>query len=219
MPWYKRDRPDSVDVEDEAGVGLITPESGKRRPRKERQAWISKSSLSVALVLSNVAWAGLWLILWRRLHSSQNDALASRAGLEADFVSTAPLPHKLVTIEFDDLLLFNRTSHAVYRKMDPNLPLYFGKPSPLIDAAWAELLQYEYPAITPEEIALNPSLNYDMDRDKHPVTGRHHLALDVFHNLHCLNAKDRIMRLMRRNRTSSIKVRWRQLKEITLTIA
>ncbi|KAG9528103.1 hypothetical protein KCU93_g4526, partial [Aureobasidium melanogenum] len=72
--------------------------------------------------------------------------------------------------------------------MDSNLPLYFGKPSPVIDAAWAELLHYEYPAITPEEIALNPSLNYDMDRDKHPVTGRHHFALDVFHNLHCLNA-------------------------------
>jgi hypothetical protein len=72
--------------------------------------------------------------------------------------------------------------------MDPNIPLYFGRPSPEIDAAWADLLQYEYPAITPEEIALNPSLFYDMDKDKHPVTGKYHFALDVFHNLHCLNA-------------------------------
>ncbi|KAG9992415.1 hypothetical protein KCU78_g19401, partial [Aureobasidium melanogenum] len=72
--------------------------------------------------------------------------------------------------------------------MNSNLPLYFGKPSPAIDAAWAELLQFEYPAITPEEIALNPSLSYDMNRDKHPGTGKYHFALDVFHNLHCLNA-------------------------------
>ena len=65
-------------------------------------------------------------------------------------VSKAPLPLKQATIKFGDLLLFNETSHAVYRQMDPSLPLYFGKPSPAIDAAWAELLQYEYPAITPE---------------------------------------------------------------------
>jgi hypothetical protein len=103
-------------------------------------------------------------------------------------VTSDPLPYKQVTIEFDDLLLFNDTSHEVYRKMDPDIPLYFGKASPEIDAAWANLLQYEYPAITPEEIALNPSLSYDMDKDKHPVTGKYHFALDVFHNLHCLNA-------------------------------
>jgi hypothetical protein len=72
--------------------------------------------------------------------------------------------------------------------MDPKIPLYFGRPSPDIDAAWAELLQYEYPALTPEEISLNPFLSYDMEKDKHPVTGKHHFALDVFHNLHCLNA-------------------------------
>ena len=72
--------------------------------------------------------------------------------------------------------------------MDPSLPLYFGKPSPAIDASWAELLQYEYPAITREEIALNPSLFYESGKDKHPTTGKYHFALDVFHNLHCLNA-------------------------------
>ncbi|KAH0284582.1 hypothetical protein KCU62_g8174, partial [Aureobasidium sp. EXF-3399] len=72
--------------------------------------------------------------------------------------------------------------------MNSSIPLYFGKPSPAIDAAWAELLQYEYPAITSEEMALNPFLSYNADKDKHPVTGRYHFALDVFHNLHCLNA-------------------------------
>jgi len=103
-------------------------------------------------------------------------------------VATSPLSPKHATIKFDDLLLYNETSRAVYRQMDPNLPLYFGKPGPAIDAAWAELLQYEYPAITLEEIALNPSLSYDMNKDQHPATGKHHFALDVFHNLHCLNA-------------------------------
>lgn len=40
----------------------------------------------------------------------------------------------------------------------------------LSHVAWAELLQYEYPAITPEEIALNPSLSFYLDKDKHPAT-------------------------------------------------
>lgn len=103
-------------------------------------------------------------------------------------VAKEALPDGHATIKFDDLLLFNETSHAVYRQMDSSLPLYFGKPSPAIDAAWADLLQYEYPAITPEELALNPSLSYDLNKDKHPTTGKYHFALDVFHNLHCLNA-------------------------------
>jgi len=72
--------------------------------------------------------------------------------------------------------------------MNSSIPLYFDKPSPAIDAAWAELLQYEYPAITLEEMALNPFLSYNVNNDKHPVTGKYHFALDVFHNLHCLNA-------------------------------
>jgi hypothetical protein len=37
-------------------------------------------------------------------------------------------------------------------------------------------------------MSLNPFLSYDMEKDRHPVTGKHHFALDVFHNLHCLNA-------------------------------
>lgn len=71
--------------------------------------------------------------------------------------------------------------------MDHDLPLYFGQPSPEIDSAWANLLQYEYPAITDSEITLNPSLSFG-SQDIHPITGKHHIALDVFHNLHCLNA-------------------------------
>lgn len=103
-------------------------------------------------------------------------------------VSTSPLPHNYATIKFDDLLRFNETSHAVYRQMDSTLPQYFGKPSPAIDAAWEDLLQYEYPAITPGEITLNPFMSYDTEKDKHPETGKYHFALDIFHNLHCLNA-------------------------------
>lgn len=71
--------------------------------------------------------------------------------------------------------------------MDPSLPLYFGLPSPAIDLAWKNLMRYEYPAITSSEIRQNPSLQFD-DRDVHPLTRKHHFALDVFHNLHCLNA-------------------------------
>lgn len=85
MAWYERENRESIDVEDEAGVGLITPESEKRHPTQERQSWISKSSLSVALILSNVAWAGFCLLLWRELRSTRVHAPASHKELEADF--------------------------------------------------------------------------------------------------------------------------------------
>lgn len=102
-------------------------------------------------------------------------------------VSTHPLPYRTRDISFDDLLRYNATSREVYREMDPSLPRYFGKPDPAIDAAWAHLLQYEYPAVRPKEIILNPSLSFE-EIDRHPVTGKYYIALDVFHSLHCLNA-------------------------------
>lgn len=212
MAWYIPDDHDSTEVVDEASVGLIAPKSEvtARHPTDQRRSRISKSVLGIVLMLSNLAWAGACLILWRQVHTARNPAHLRHDGFEADFgtsvsntrlrlvhndtkqsiltVTTAPLPYKHATIKFDDLLRYNETSHEVYRQMDPTLPLYFGKPSPAMDTAWAELLQYEYPAITPEEMAENPFLSYDMDKDKHPVTGKYHFALDVFHNLHCLNA-------------------------------
>jgi hypothetical protein len=104
-----------------------------------------------------------------------------------EVASTASIPFKPVTIDFDDLLRYNETSHTVYREMDAALPLYFGHPSPEIDAAWADLLRFEYPAVTSEEIEMNTGLLFTKD-DRHPLTGDFHAALDVFHNLHCLNA-------------------------------
>jgi hypothetical protein len=70
--------------------------------------------------------------------------------------------------------------------MDSSLPQYFGTPSPAIDAAWEKLLRYQYPAVSDEEIASNPALSFS-PTDKHPITGKYYGALDVFHNLHCLN--------------------------------
>jgi hypothetical protein len=106
--------------------------------------------------------------------------------IDETVVSAQPLPYKLVNIEFDDKLRYNTTSQTVYREMDPSLPLYFGEPDPKIDAAWSELLQYEYPAVSAKEISQNPSLQFSL-KDHHPVTGKYHIALDVFHSLHCLN--------------------------------
>lgn len=87
MAWYKPPDRDSIDVEDEAGVGLITakPESATTHTESERRSWITKSSLSVVLLLSNVVWAGVCLILLRELHLSRSHALTNHDGLEADF--------------------------------------------------------------------------------------------------------------------------------------
>jgi hypothetical protein len=72
--------------------------------------------------------------------------------------------------------------------MDHSLAQYFGTPSKTIDANWESLLHYEYPAVSNEEMTQNPQLRFDIEHDKHPITGKFHVALDVFHNLHCLNA-------------------------------
>lgn len=87
MAWNNRPERDSIDVEDEAVVGLITakPESATTHKNLERRSWITKSSLSVVMLLSNVAWAGLCLMLSRELHISQSHAPTNHERLEADF--------------------------------------------------------------------------------------------------------------------------------------
>jgi hypothetical protein len=87
MTWYPRNDYESPDVDDEAGVGLMAPksESTARRPTEQRQSWITKSSLSIVLILSNIVWAGLCLLLWRELHISGGPAHVSHHGFEADF--------------------------------------------------------------------------------------------------------------------------------------
>ncbi|KAF7621441.1 hypothetical protein AFLA_011742 [Aspergillus flavus NRRL3357] len=57
-----------------------------------------------------------------------------------------------------------------------------GSASPEIDAAWAELLRGEFPAITDQE-----ATPYKPYIQKFPDTGNYHFELDVFHSLHCLN--------------------------------
>jgi hypothetical protein len=84
MAWYTRDDHGSTGFVDEASVGLIEPKSepATRHSSAKRHSWISRSSLSVVLILSNMAWAGICLMLWRDTHTS---ALASHGGFEADF--------------------------------------------------------------------------------------------------------------------------------------
>jgi hypothetical protein len=92
MAWYSRDGHDSTDAVDEASVGLIAPkqESGIRWLTEPGRSWISKSSLGVVLVLSNLAWVGICLMLWRELDVPLSTAQASSAGLEADFGTSVP---------------------------------------------------------------------------------------------------------------------------------
>lgn len=102
-------------------------------------------------------------------------------------VASPVLSLKAKNIEFDDLLKYNATSKSVYRELDTSLPKYFGQPSPEIDAAWHELLWPEYPAVSPDELKQNRELKFE-EKDRLSATGQFHVALDVFHDLHCLNA-------------------------------
>ncbi|KAL6924720.1 hypothetical protein FSHL1_001970 [Fusarium sambucinum] len=164
----------------EANIGLIS-----ELPRKSsRKELCSKTLLIMLVIISNVVWITVISGTWYGARD-----MLERCGINkypADFVSNEPVPLKLKTTNFDDLLRYNTTSHQVYREMDPSLPQYFGNPSPAIDATWKKLLRYQYPAVSDEEIASNPALSFT-STDKHPVTGKYYGALDVFHNLHCLN--------------------------------
>ncbi|KAL5119909.1 hypothetical protein ACEQ8H_002271 [Pleosporales sp. CAS-2024a] len=186
MAWLQSMwRNDGLDEEtQEASVGLMQPsdftlaeKDGTQSGRGRRFSYMGLIGL---LIVSNAFWMAVVMGLWKVGDCSQRIHAT-------DFVSAHPLPWEPATIEFDDLLLWNSTSNEVYRAMDPSLPLYFGKPSPAMDAAWKDLMRFEYPAITREELALNPTLSFGPG-DRHPVTSQHHIALDVFHNLHCLNA-------------------------------
>ncbi|OGM49341.1 hypothetical protein ABOM_003616 [Aspergillus bombycis] len=83
---------------------------------------------------------------------------------------------------FTGKFFYNDETQKIEREVDPTRPQYAGPPSPEIDAAWAELLRGEFPAITEEEAApFQPGI------EKFPDTGNYHFELDVFHSLHCLN--------------------------------
>ena len=89
MAWSSRRNhdPADVDVDDEASLGLIASksESVARPPSTQRRPWISNVSLSIVLVLSNLAWAGLCLLLWHQLYISRIATQLSHKGFEADF--------------------------------------------------------------------------------------------------------------------------------------
>ena len=94
MAWYPDDDHDSIDVADEARVGLIEPKSEitTRHSTKQRHSWISKSFLSIMLIASNMAWAGFCLMLWQKLHILSSPALASHNEFETDFgISTSTI--------------------------------------------------------------------------------------------------------------------------------
>jgi hypothetical protein len=86
--WFSRDSHDSDDVDDETGVGLIDPES--KHSSGQRQSRVSNFSLGVALVLSNIVWAGICLVLWRELRGSSDSARIGFDKLEADFGTSSP---------------------------------------------------------------------------------------------------------------------------------
>ncbi|PIG81013.1 hypothetical protein AARAC_006062 [Aspergillus arachidicola] len=83
---------------------------------------------------------------------------------------------------FTGKFYYNEETQMIEREVDPTKPQYAGPPSPEIDAAWAELLRGEFPAITDQEAE-----PYKPHIQKFPDTGNYHFELDVFHSLHCLN--------------------------------
>jgi len=84
---YSRNDQEPSDVDDEAAVGLMTDKSASppRRMIEQRHLWISKYSLTVALVSTNIAWAGLCSLLLLRLHLPHTPPEMSQQRYEADF--------------------------------------------------------------------------------------------------------------------------------------
>lgn len=71
--------------------------------------------------------------------------------------------------------------------LESSSPQYFGPPSPEIDLVWARLLLGEFPGISDDELRPNPGLRFE-DQDRNLATRPFHIAIDIPHFLHCLNA-------------------------------
>jgi hypothetical protein len=65
MGWFSHENHDSNTVDDEAGVGLIYPKSRSTANYSSEQgpSRTTKSALRIALVMSNIVWAGICLML------------------------------------------------------------------------------------------------------------------------------------------------------------
>jgi hypothetical protein len=87
MGWFSRNNHEPNTVDDEAGVGLISPKSESTANYSSEQGPLrtTKSASSVALVLSNIVWAGICLMLWRELRGSSDCARIGFSRFEADF--------------------------------------------------------------------------------------------------------------------------------------
>jgi hypothetical protein len=87
MAWLSRTKKDCTDVDDEAGVGLISPESESAATNRTRRPHLQifRFVLSVALVLSNIGWASICLMLWRGPSRSSCVVQTSHNDFEADF--------------------------------------------------------------------------------------------------------------------------------------
>ena len=99
----------------------------------------------------------------------------------------------MTTTKFEDILRYNDSSHEFWQDFTSQpagpFPRYFGSPSPLVDAAWSQLLLGEFPGVSDGEIAANPTLRQTfVEDDRNPETGHFHIGLDALHSLHCLNA-------------------------------
>lgn len=103
-------------------------------------------------------------------------------------VSRVPVPRTQVDLEYGDSLQFDNRTSEIWRLVDSQSTQYTGQASPQLDAAWRRLLWGEFPAVSDEEIAQNRDLaGAFTEEDRNPLTGKFHIALDVFHSLHCVN--------------------------------
>ncbi|ESK95529.1 hypothetical protein Moror_12715 [Moniliophthora roreri MCA 2997] len=70
-----------------------------------------------------------------------------------------------------------------------DIPIYDQEPSKEVDAAWLSLYEYAYNQVPRDQAALMPNKTYPvLDTD-----GQYMIALDVFHQLHCLNEMRKAM--------------------------
>ncbi|THU91642.1 hypothetical protein K435DRAFT_227317 [Dendrothele bispora CBS 962.96] len=70
-----------------------------------------------------------------------------------------------------------------------DIPIYDRSPSEEVDAAWESLYEFAYNKIPREQAQLLPNKTYPvLDQD-----GQYMIALDVFHQLHCLNQMRKAM--------------------------
>lgn len=160
-------------------------------PQSKVPQWLAQPMLILPWFLTAIFATSSVILLSMRLSSN------GRCGYNPvnEFIDPATIP--LEDVRFSGSPQFYPNGSLMHKHIDESAPWpenlqYFGEPSPEIDANWERLIGWRYFSISEDEAKSVWSDTYHEYVDE--LKGGYTAGLDVFHNLHCVNAVRKALR-------------------------